>query len=94
MTCKIDHDIPGTVPRELCRHCFPTLARSPAARAELDRADAAKHAIKEALRIRGREIVRLDNEIARMVRNGEPVGVPAKILAGLRKKRAKLEASH
>ena len=29
MTCKIDHDIPGTVPREWCRHCFPGLNSTP-----------------------------------------------------------------
>jgi hypothetical protein len=29
MTCKINHDIPGTAPRELCRHCFPGLNATP-----------------------------------------------------------------
>jgi hypothetical protein len=27
--CRIDHDLPGSVPRELCRHCFPSRNQTP-----------------------------------------------------------------
>lgn len=95
MTCKINHDDPEDIPRALCRQCHPGLSPSPTERAALDRADVERYAKAEALRIKERAIMSLDNKIASMVRKGEPLegSVPAKILASLRKKRIKLEAA-
>jgi len=92
---KHDHNDPDAIPRELCRQCLPALARSPAARAALDRADVERYAKAEALRIRERALNSLDSKIAAMIRKGEPLegSVPAKILAGYRKKRKTLEAT-
>jgi hypothetical protein len=54
-----------------------------------------RYAKAEALRIRERALNSLDSKIAAMIRKGEPLegSVPAKILAGYRKKRKTLEAT-
>jgi hypothetical protein len=38
-TCRIDHSLEGTIPREFCRGCHPKLNMSAVRRAKLDAED-------------------------------------------------------
>lgn len=91
--CKIDHTEAATIPQFLCRTCNPHLIPSAAVRKAADLADQAKRLAEDMARKHARDVDTVRGKIAAFERRGEPEAgsVPAKILAGLRRKLEKLE---